>query len=94
LKFSYEIKVGYERINSLKNNALDALTTIALENKDNFNEVTDRMREFMEEHKETKNVKFLLHTIERMDHQFYMNKAQSYSINQVKQKLNLIYPSF
>lgn len=90
LKLSYEIKVGYERINSLKNNALDALTKIALENKVNFHEVIERLREFIDDHKETKNVKFLLHTIERMEHHFYMNKAQSYSINQVKQKLKLI----
>ncbi|WP_069130087.1 NACHT domain-containing protein [Rhodohalobacter halophilus] len=90
LELSYDIKVGFERINSLKNNALDALTKIALEDKDNFSEVIERLRDFMEEHKETKNVKFLLHTIERMEHQFYMNKAQSYSINQVKQKLKLI----
>ncbi len=35
-------------------------------------------------------VKYILHTIERVEQQFYMNKAQSYTINEVKEKLEAI----
>lgn len=48
------------------------------------------MRMFLDEHKNTQNVKYPLHTIERLEQQFYMNKAQSYSIEQVKEKIKLI----
>jgi hypothetical protein len=90
LKQSYEMKIHHDGINYLRNGVLDGFNRIALKSDENFEKVVASLRGFMEEHKETKNVKYLLHTIERMEQKFYMDKAQSYSIKEVKEKLRLL----
>ncbi|PZX47556.1 NACHT domain-containing protein [Algoriphagus chordae] len=91
LELSYirEIKVDrFERFNS---QVLGAFYNIALVSEDNFKLVKLSLQEFMSEKSSLhENVKYILHTIERIEEQFYMNSSQSYTIKQVKEKLKLI----
>jgi hypothetical protein len=91
LELSYirEIKVDrFDRFNSL---VLGALYNIALVSEENFKQVKSRLQEFMTyKFSLHVNVKYILHTLERMEEQFYMNNAQSFTIKQVKEKLKLI----
>lgn len=90
LEFSYGFNESIQEINYLKNNVLRAITRIALENEENYNKVRASLEDFIADKKDAKNVKFLHYKIDEIEQQFYMNKAQSYSIEQVKEKLKLI----
>ena len=49
------------------------------------------LQEFMTEKSSVhESVKYILHTIERMEEQFYINSAQSFTIQQVKEKFKLL----
>ena len=91
LELSYirEIKVDqFDRFNS---QVLRAFYNIALVSEESFKQVTSSLQEFMNEKSSLhESVKYILHTLERMEEQFYMNNAQSFTINQVKEKLKLL----
>ncbi len=91
LELSYlrEIKVDrFERFNSL---VLGAFYNIALISDENFMIVKSSLQKFMTEKSSLHvSVKYILHTLERMEEQFYMNNAQSFTIKQVKEKLKLL----
>jgi hypothetical protein len=91
LELSYirEIKVDrYDRFNS---QVLGAFHNIALVSEENFKQVKSSLQKFMKEKSSVHdNIKYILHTIERMEEQFYMNNAQSFTIQQVKEKLELL----
>ena len=91
LELSYirEIKVDrFERFNS---QVLGAFYNLALVSEENFKKVKSSLQKFMTEKSSiNESVKYILHTIERMEEQFYMNNAQSFTIQQVKEKLELL----
>jgi len=92
LELSYRIEFQGNKFDSLNSIALQGLYNIALNNnerviqkiKENINKVIAKLR------KQYKDVKFLHHTIERMESQFLMNKAHSYTVPQVIQKLKVL----
>ncbi|CAG0956617.1 hypothetical protein FLAV_00475 [Flavobacteriales bacterium] len=92
LELSYlkEIKVDhFDRFNS---QVLGAFYNIGLESEENLEKVKSSLKKFIEEKSAlNQNVKYILHTIERLEEQFYMNRAQSYTIKQVKEKLKLLH---
>lgn len=64
---------------------------MSLVSENNLRQVISSLEKFMNEKLSIHpNVKFIQNRIERMEEQFYMNRAQSYTIKQVKQKLKLI----
>jgi len=91
LDANYKNDIKINRFQDLSSIILDAFYNIALVNEDNFKEVKRTLKVFINSNiQKYNNVKYILNSIERMDEQFYMNKAQSYSINQVKEKLKIL----
>jgi len=79
---------SYERLSSV---VLGALHNIALISEEYFTIVKDELVQFMKANvSKYKDVNYILYSIEQMENQFYMNKARSYSIKEVKEKLKLI----
>lgn len=91
LEISYREEGKVDKYDRFNSHVIDALYNVALESEENFVEVKSSLVKFMEE-KSTinSNIKYLLHTIERFEQQFYMNLSQSFTINEVKEKLKLI----
>jgi hypothetical protein len=79
---------GFESLNSL---VLGAFSSLGLSSDENFLEVTRVLNEFMSENiSKYENVNYLLPVIERLKNQYYLNKAQTYSITQVIDKLSTL----
>jgi hypothetical protein len=91
LDVSYNKEIQVEPFESLNSIVINAFYNIALLSEDNFKMVKDALERFLEQRRgKYKNVNYLLHTIQRLENQFYMNKAQSYTIAQVKEKIDQI----
>lgn len=91
LELSYIREIKVDRFDRFNSQVLGAFNNIALVSEENFKQVKSSLQQFMIEKSSVhENVKYILHTIERMEVQFYMNDAQSFTIKQVKEKLNLI----
>lgn len=91
LELSYEKNIKLNRFDRFNSLVIGALYNIALVSEENFNQVKTSLEYFMQEKSSIYgNAKYLLHTIERLAEQFYMNRAQSYTIKDVKEKLKLI----
>jgi len=89
LDLSYRINLEINSFRNLKTIVTDALINVAFENQENFNEITRLFKDFIEINKNKyDDVNYLLPTIERMETQFYLNKAQSYTIEQAMVKIN------
>ncbi|HEX4373998.1 MAG TPA: hypothetical protein VHZ50_11905 [Puia sp.] len=90
LKIGYE-KVRINRFDDLTSMAAGALSNIALTNEHNLNEVKSKLSQFIvENERKYENIKYLRVQLNRMDEQFYMNKAKTFTIDQVKNKLKLL----
>lgn len=91
LDISYKKEIKFDRrLDTLNSIVLGALFNIAMINEKNLDEVKKNLEKFMNKNiKKYKNVNFLLHTIENMEIQFYMNKAQTYKIEDVIEKLKI-----
>jgi hypothetical protein len=80
-----------DRFNQLNSQVLGAFYNVALVSEGNFVKVKFNLEQFINEKSSiNENVKYILLTIERIEAQFYMNRAQSYSIQQVIEKLKLV----
>jgi hypothetical protein len=91
LELSYLREIKVDRFDRFNSQVIGAFYNIALVSEENFKQVKSSLQEFMNEKSSLhENVKYILHNIERMEEQFYMNNAQSFTINQVKEKLKLI----
>lgn len=91
LALSYQTKIAIEPFEDLGSVIINALYNIALISENNFIKVKKALEKFMTENKNIfKDVNYLLHTISRLEQQFYMNKAKVYTIEQVKKKIKLI----
>ncbi len=91
LELSYIREIKVDRFDRFNSQVLGAFYNIALVSEENFKQVKSSLQEFMNEKSSLhESVKYILHTLERMEEQFYMNNAQSFTINQVKEKLKLI----
>lgn len=91
LEYSYIREIKVDRFYSFNSQVLGAFYNIALVSEENFKQVKSSLQEFMNEKSSLhESVKYILHTLERMEEQFYMNTAQSFTINQVKEKLKLL----
>lgn len=92
LEISYQKEIttdGYGRFNSY---ITGALTNVALVSDDNFDLVINKMKKFISENLEKyPDVKYLNVTIERISDQFYLEKAQSYTIEEVKEKVKYLF---
>jgi hypothetical protein len=90
LELSYIREIKVDKFVGFSSQVLGAFNNIALVSEDSFQHVKLKLQEFMAEKSSVHgNVKYILHTIERMEEQFYMNNAQSFTIKQVKEKLEL-----
>jgi hypothetical protein len=91
LDISYSRNIIVERFDSLKSLVLNALYNVALISDNNFITVKSALEKFMTKNlTKYKHVNYLLHNIQRMENQFYMNKAQTYTIDNVKEIIKLI----
>jgi hypothetical protein len=91
LELSYIREIKVDRFDRFNSQVLGAFYNIALVSEENFKQVKLSLHEFMSEKSSLhESVKYILHTLERMEEQFYMNNVQTYSINQVKEKLKLV----
>ena len=91
LELSYIREIKVDRFDRFNSQVLGAFYNIALVSEENFKQVKSSLQEFMIEKSSIhESVKYILLTIERIEEQFYMNNAQSFTIKQVKEKLNLI----
>lgn len=78
----------FDRFNS---QVLGAFYNISLISEANLNLVKSSLRKFMTEKSSVHaSIKYIVYTIDRMEEQFYMNNAQSVTIQQVKEKLKLL----
>ncbi len=91
LELSYIREIKVDRFDRFNHQVLGAFYNIALVSERNFNKVKSCLHKFMTDNLSVyENAKFILHTIERIQEQFYMNNTHSYTINEVKAKLKLI----
>ena len=91
LHISYNRDIAVGHFESLNSVVLSALYNIALTSENNFITVKLALEKFMNKNMgKYKNVNYLLHNIQRMENQFYMNKAQTYTIDNVKEKIKLM----
>lgn len=92
LEISYQKEIttdGYGRFNSY---ITGALTNVALVSKENFKTVIHGIKKFISKNlKKYPDVKYLNITIERISDQFYMDKARSYTIEEVKEKVQYLF---
>ncbi len=92
LELSYERKLTVDGFEIFNSRVIEAFYNIALVSSENFNKVKITMENFLNSKKLIyDDVKYLRSTIDRMEEQFYMNRAQSYTINEVREKLQMIY---
>jgi len=91
LELSYIREIKVDRFDRFNSQVLGAFYNIALVSEENFRQVKSSLQEFMTEKSSVhESVKYILHTIERMEEQFYINSAQSFTIQQVKEKFKLL----
>jgi hypothetical protein len=91
LHISYQEDVKINIYESLLNSVIIALQNIALIGQDNFQTVVSGMEGFIQNNKMIyPNANFLTLTVDRIKAQFYLNKAKSYTIKQVKEKLRFL----
>lgn len=92
LHFSYQEELEVEeRFDSLNSTIKSALHNIAIFNEENFLIIKKTLETFIIENKlKYKDVNLLEYSLERMEDQFYMNKAKSYTISQAVEKLKQV----
>ncbi|HXB43062.1 MAG TPA: hypothetical protein VNV85_03360, partial [Puia sp.] len=91
LEIGYENNISIDRFENLQSSATTALYNLALLNEENFAAVKENLEAFLQKYKSAyPNVKFLASVIERMEAQFYMNRAQSFTIDQAINKLKIL----
>ena len=91
LELSYIRENKVDRYDGFNSQILGAFYNIAVVSEDSFNQVKSSLQDFMTEKSSLhESVKFIVHTIERIEEQFYMKNMQSFTINQVKEKLKFL----
>jgi energy-coupling factor transporter ATP-binding protein EcfA2 len=91
LELSYIREIKVDRFDRFNSQVLGSFYNIALVSDENFELVKSSLQKFMtEKYSLNVNIKYILHTLEKMEEQFYMNNSQSFTIEQVKEKLKLI----
>ena len=89
LTYNKEFKnYNYERLDS---EVYEALTSIALQSSENFNFVNEEIEKFIKTHTEYEDINFNYAFLERLEQKFYINKSQTITIDDVLEKLKLIY---
>lgn len=80
---------NYERLDS---EVYEAFTSIALQSAENFTYVKEATENFIEVHKSAyKDINFVYAFLERLEQNYYINKSQDITIDDVLEKLKLIY---
>jgi hypothetical protein len=91
LDIGYNKKVTVEPFEDIKSLAIQALTNIALVNEQNYSLVKAAIEAFMLKNEgKYEHVNYLVHNMQRIEEQFYMNAAKSYTIAQAKEKIKLL----
>lgn len=89
LKVSYDQNYEVEHFNTFNSIVINAIQKIGLKDQKSFDNVVAQLNKFIQKHKNnTPNVKYLIHTIHKMQEQFYMSKVNVFTIDQVKTKVN------
>lgn len=82
------IQSDYRRISQL---VKDALRNIGLESQENFEELTSKLNEFIQEKKQDyPNVKYLFNFLDDLGKQFYLNKSQEMDLESAVKKADTI----
>jgi len=88
LELSYKRKIQIDNFYELKGVVLDVLSAIGISSEENFKLIKNKLELFINFNKgKLEHVNFIFFTIQQMETNFYMNKAQTYSIEQVVEKL-------
>ncbi|WP_424963920.1 NACHT domain-containing protein [Ekhidna sp.] len=91
LKLSYERNIRIHTFQPLSNYIIDVFGQMAVVSESNLRIVKKSIYEFIEKNQAlNENIRFLRLSVERFESQFYYNKAQNYSISEVKSKLQLL----
>jgi hypothetical protein len=92
LKVSYDQNYEVEHFNIFNSIVIGAIQMIGLKDQKSLDNVVTQLNNFIQKNKKnTPNVKYLIHTIHKMEEQFYVNKVNVFSIDQVKAKVNSIF---
>ena len=91
LELSYKKGINPNAFYQINSQILGALHNVAMVSEENFVQVKSCLENFLNENISIhNNVKYLLHTIERLEDQFYSTRSRSFTIKQVKEKLLLL----
>jgi len=91
LKLSYSDDLKQDRYDTLYSTVISVLTQIALTNEANYILIRNELIAFIEKHKGSiKKINFLYSYIDSLEQQFYFNKSEKYTIDEVVEILNQI----
>ena len=92
LELTYKKEFIHHDYERLDREVYEALTSISLQSEENFNCVKEETEKFVEAHKsEYDNINFVYSFLERLEQTFYIHKSQNITIEDVIEKLKLIY---
>jgi hypothetical protein len=90
LEVSYVREIKEDEFQTLNYVLQNAFQRIALINESNFLKVKKSLAKFIKSNSILKNVNYLIRLIERIEEQYFLNKSQSYTISQIRNKLKLL----
>jgi hypothetical protein len=94
LDVSYQHKVPTAYFNDFNSVLNDVYYNIAMESQRNFDAVTETLNKYVIEKSAVyEKAKYLLHLIDRLSNQFYLNRAKEVDIKYVKTKLMELFPN-
>lgn len=92
LELTYQKEFKHYKYERLDSEVYEALTSIALQSAENFMYVKEETEKFINAHiLEYKDVNFVYAFLERLEQKYYINKSQNITIDDVLEKLKLIY---
>ena len=91
LGLTYDKEFKHNNYERLDNEIYEALTSISLQSTENFEYVKNETEKFIKSHPEYEDINFVYAFLERLEQKFYINKSQIITIEDVIEKLKLIY---
>lgn len=92
LAFSKNPEFANDVFRTFDNIVISAMRSLALLSAENLKIVTDALHNFIIQHTEINNIKFLYLQIEQMEFDFYMQESQKATIEDIIEKVNEIRP--
>lgn len=92
LELTFQKDFKQAEFDPLEREVYEALTSIALQSEEAYSSVKNETEKFVENYRDKYDkVNFVYSFLERLEQRFYINKSQNITINDVVEKLKLIY---